>query len=143
RGPGALRVADAGAVDQDVEAAEPLDRGGDRPVDRRLVSHVAGEHVLAGRVHIKPDDLRTADAQRCDGRRADAAPGAGAQDAGAHAVTSTVSTAGAGISRCSAGSNRRSPLKKRNVWSGHSVVFRPLLSRYQLAQPPAVHTVPS
>ena len=38
---------------------------------------------------------------------------------------------------------RRSIARNRKVKSGHSVVLWPCSSRYQLAQPPLSHTVPS
>ena len=48
---GAGRPADAGVVHQHVEpAAEPLDRRGHRAGHRLAVGHVAGQHVVVGRV---------------------------------------------------------------------------------------------
>ena len=41
------RLDDAGIVDQDVEAAEPLPRGGHRALDRGIVGDVAGQRLGA------------------------------------------------------------------------------------------------
>src|SRR5262249_20765946 len=89
-------------------------------------------------------DAGSAPAQLLRRGLAYAACRSGDQDAGAHAATSAgAHGTAAGSVAYSLRSQLRSSLEKRNVWSGHSVALRPLLSMYQLAQPPSVQTVPS
>jgi AcrR family transcriptional regulator len=60
---GALRVADPGAVDEDVDPAQPPDRLVDRAIHRSLIRDVAGEHVIVVGYQVEPEDSRPAGAQ--------------------------------------------------------------------------------
>src|SRR4051812_29081225 len=141
---GALRIADAGAVDQHVEPAELLDRLRNRGVNRVLIAHVALDD-LAAAVAVEAGHLPATPPQLGGGRLADAAGSAGDQHTAAHARTSTGASVGwcAGTRRYSDGVKLFTAEKNLNVWSGHSVEFLPLRSMYQLLQPPFSHTVPA
>jgi hypothetical protein len=77
---GVVGVADAGVVDQHVEAAEPVDRLAHGRGDLLAVADVGHEHVRAT-VAVDAEHARPARPQQLGGGRADAPARAGDQDA--------------------------------------------------------------
>ena len=143
---GALRDAEPGVVDQHVEPAEPLDRLGHRGVDRRLVAHVARDHVGAVAVEVEPDDL----ARRARAARRTAAVPMPPRRAGDRARRGLIAG-----DRRSAASPRRAARRRGRGGAGTRRVEAPrraaeppgavgpqrrvaarCASRYQLEQPP-------